>query len=160
MQWWGGQLQGKLVVAGVGNDVHWRRFCEAIDRAHLVEHPDFLTNAHRVANREQLENELGPVFQQQPVSYWEQRLGDAGVPCGRVRALKEVLDNERQADRDMIANIDGDGLIGLGIPVKLSGSPGKIRSRPPKLGEHTEAVFSELGHTKTEFAGWRAAGVV
>lgn len=149
-----------MVVVAVGNEVHWRRFCEAIDRAHLVEHPDFLTNADRVANREQLERELSPVFQQRPVSYWEERLGDAGVPCGRVRAFKEVLDNERQADRDMIVNIGGDGLTGLGIPVKLSASPGKIRSRPPKLGEHTEAVFRALGHTQEEVAAWRAAGVI
>lgn len=148
------------VVVAVGNEVLWRRFCEAIDCTHLVERSDFMTNADRVANRKQLENELCPLFQMQPVSYWEERLGDAGVPCGRVRALKEVLDNERHGDRDMIVNIDRDGQIGLGIPVKLSASPGKIRSRPPKLGEHTEAVFSELGHTEEEFAVWRAAGVV
>jgi crotonobetainyl-CoA:carnitine CoA-transferase CaiB-like acyl-CoA transferase len=148
------------VVVAVGNEVHWHHFCEAIACAHLVERPDFLTNADRVANRGQLENELGSVFKKQTVSYWEQCLGDAGVPCGRVRALKEVLDNERQADRDMIAKIDGDRLLGLGIPVKLSASPGKIRSRPPKLGEHTEAVFGALGHTQEEFVGWRATGVV
>ena len=148
------------VVVAVGNEVHWRRFCEAIGCARLVERSDFLTNADRVANREQLENELGPVFQEQPVSYWEERLGDAGVPCGRVRAFKEVLDNERQADRDMIVKIDGDGLMGLGIPVKLSASPGKIRSRPPRLGEHTEAVISALGHSEEELAAWRSMGVV
>ncbi len=150
---------GSVVVA-VGNAVHWRRFCEAVDCAHLVEHPDFLTNADRVANRERLENELGPVFQKHPVSYWEEGLGDAGVPCGRVRAFKEVIDNERQADGGMIVRIDGDGLLGLGIPVKLSASPGRIRSRPPRLGEHTEAVFSALGHSQEEFAAWRAEGVV
>ena len=149
-----------MVVVAVGNEALWRRFCEAIDRAHLVEHPNFLTNADRVANREQLESELNPAFMEHPVSYWEECLSKAGVPCGRVRAFKEVIDNERQADGGMIVRIDGDGLLGLGIPVKLSASPGRIRSRPPRLGEHTEAVFSALGHSQEEFAAWRAGGVV
>jgi formyl-CoA transferase/CoA:oxalate CoA-transferase len=58
----------------------------------------------------------------------------------------------------MIAEIDGFEV--LGVPIKLSASPGRVRSRPPRLGEHTAAVFAALGHTEEELAAWRAAGII
>jgi len=86
------------------------------------------------------------------------KLGEAGVPCGRVRALHQVLDAERAADREMI--VDVAGFEGLGVPIKLSASPGRVRGNPPRLGEHTEAVLTGLGHTEEDLAVWRSEGVI
>ena len=146
------------IVVGVGNEDIWERFCAALGAEHLRADESFARNADRVAHRERLEEELAPLFLRHPVAYWEERLGAAGVPCGRVRALNEVIDRERGTDREMV--VDVDGLAFLGIPIKLSSSPGRVRGRPPRLGEHTATVLAELGHTEEEVAAWREAGVI
>ena len=146
------------IVVGVGNEAIWERFCVALDAEHLHGHESFARNPDRVANRELLEEELAPIFRNHTASHWEDLFGAAGVPCGRVRALNEVIERERDADREMVVEVDG--LASLGVPVKLSASPGAVRSRPPRLGEHTEAVLVELGHTDEEVAAWRDSGVI
>ncbi len=146
------------IVVGVGNEALWKRFCTAVGADHLLGDESFARNPDRVANREQLEEELAAVFLGHPVAHWEERLGAAGVPCGRVRALNEVIERERHTDREMVVEVDG--LAFLGVPIKLSSSPGRVRGRPPRLGEHTEAVLAELGHTEEEIAAWRDAGVI
>ena len=75
-----------------------------------------------------------------------------------MRVLNEVLERERNTDRGMVVEVDG--LAFLGVPIKLSSSPGRVRGRPPRLGEHTAAVLAELGHTEEEVAAWRDAGVI
>ncbi|MCH7824938.1 MAG: CoA transferase [Acidobacteria bacterium] len=146
------------IVVGVGNEDIWERFCAALGADHLLADESFARNPDRVANRERLEEELAAVFLGHPVAYWEERLGAAGVPCGRVRALNEVIERERHSDREMVVEVDG--LAFLGVPIKLSSSPGRVRGRPPRLGEHTAAVLAELGHTEEEVAAWRDAGVI
>jgi len=48
----------------------------------------------------------------------------------------------------------------LGIPTKLSATPGEIRRMPPVLGEHTEEVLNELGYTKKEIRDLEESGIV
>jgi formyl-CoA transferase/CoA:oxalate CoA-transferase len=146
------------IVVGVANENIWGRFCDALDVRHLRRDPRFARNADRVANRQLLTEVLAPLFRRHPVAYWEGELAAAGVPCGRVRALHDVLDRERDADREMVVSVDG--MEVLGVPVKLSSSPGRVRCRAPRLGEHTEAILLELGHTEEQIAAWHAAGVV
>jgi crotonobetainyl-CoA:carnitine CoA-transferase CaiB-like acyl-CoA transferase len=46
------------------------------------------------------------------------------------------------------------------VPVRLSATPGEIRTRAPTLGEHTDAVLTELGYDAASIAGLRRKGVV
>ncbi len=146
------------VVVGVANARLWQRFCRAIGAPELLDRAEFRSNEQRVENRSRLAEALAPVFAQRTLSEWEGLLAGAGVPCGRVRALHDVLDAESTADRDMIVSVDGNPFVG--VPIKLSASPGRVRSRAPQLGEHTEAVLGAMGHTQEEIAAWRAAGVI
>jgi len=147
-----------VLVVGVANESIWERFCEVLGESDLRTDGRFASNAHRVAHREQLAERLAPLFRRHEMAHWERELGAAGVPCGRVRTLHQVIDQERDADRDMVVSVDGMEM--LGVPVKLSSSPGAIRSRPPSLGQHTEAILGELGHTEEEIAEWRGAGII
>lgn len=147
-----------VVVIGVANEHIWSRFCDAIGARHLVDDERFSSNAERVAHRDELAAALEGVLRARPVAYWEEKLGAASVPCGRVRALDRVLEAERDEARGMVVSVDG--LEVLGVPIKLSASPGAVHRRAPGLGEHTEAVLLELGHTEDEVAAWRAAGVI
>ena len=148
---------GTLVV-GVGNEAIWERFCAAIERPDLQSRTEYVTNADRVAHREALEAELGDLFAARSIADWQLALTQAGVPCGRVRAVSEVLDAEADENRDMIVGCPGSDLPVLGIPVKLSASAGKIRRPPPALGEHTEEVLADLGHDAEETAQWAIRG--
>jgi crotonobetainyl-CoA:carnitine CoA-transferase CaiB-like acyl-CoA transferase len=95
---------------------------------------------------------------------WIDRLNEAGVPCGSVRDLREVFADPQLRARDMVALIEH-STIGplevLGVPVKLSATPGAVRRPPPRLGEHTEAVLGrELGLERDAIARLRGARVI
>ena len=90
-------------------------------------------------------------------------LTKGNVPCGKVRSVKEALELEQTKSREMVIEME-DGLRGkikmLGIPTKLSATPGEIRRMPPILGEHTEEVLNELGYTKKEIGDLEESGIV
>ena len=81
------------------------------------------------------------------------------MPCGSVRDLEEVFADPQLSAREMIASVDH-ATIGalqlLGMPVKLSDTPGAVRSAPPTLGQHTEAVLREdLGLSAAQIGALR-----
>ena len=153
---------GDLVIAG-GNDDIWRRLCGALDLNGISEDPRFRTNKDRVANR----NELRPIFERvlktRSRAEWVERLMNAGVPCGSVREISEVLADPQIAARKMVAEVDhptvGRARV-IGSPLKLSETPASVRTAPPLLGQHTDAVLTELGYDSTAIADLRATGVI
>jgi len=151
---------GDFVLA-VGNDDQWRRFCQV---AHFELDERFATNRLRVVNYTELKPLLDRRLAAEPRSYWIERLTAAGVPCGSVRDLHEVFSDPQVAAREMIAELEHAkaGMLRLiGTPLKFSDTPAAIRTPPPLLGEHTEAVLTgDLGLTSAQVADLRSEGVV
>src|SRR6185295_3213625 len=151
---------GEFVLA-VGNEDLWRRFCEVAD---LDLGERFATNRQRVTQYDAVRPLIAAALRRHPRQYWIERLTAAGVPCGSVRDLQEVFDDPQLAAREMIAALEhpAAGPVKLlGIPVKLSETPGAVRTPPPRLGEHTDAVLqSDLGFDAGAIARLRAAGVI
>ncbi len=146
---------GDFVLA-VGNDDQWRRFCRV---AGLAEDERFATNRQRVTNYDELKPILNAVLAGGTRQSWIERLQAAGVPCGSVRDLQEVFDDPQLAAREMVATVNH-ATIGalnlLGVPVKLSDTPGAVAAAPPTLGQHTDAVLkSTLGMTDGEVQALR-----
>ena len=136
---------GDFVLA-VGNDDQWRRFCAV---AGIDDDPRFATNRERVTRYDELRPILAAVLSRHTREQWIGRLHAAGVPCGSVRDLADVFADPQLSAREMIASVDH-AAIGalrvLGVPVKLSDTPGAVREAPPTLGQHTEAVLrNDLG---------------
>ena len=153
---------GEFVVA-VGNDEMWRRFCEVIEAGALGDDARFLTNRDRVRNYDGLRPLIVERLARRTRDEWVRRLKDAGVPCGSVRDIGEVLQDEHLHERDMIAEVEHAvaGTIRLlGVPVKLSRTPGAVRHAPPTLGQHTGAVLHDLGLSADQIATLRDQGVV
>jgi crotonobetainyl-CoA:carnitine CoA-transferase CaiB-like acyl-CoA transferase len=151
---------GDFVLA-VGNDDQWRRFCRV---AALDEDGRFATNRQRVTNYDELRPILAERLRTRTRASWIQALTAEGVPCGSVRDLAEVFADPQVAAREMIATLEH-AAVGplklLGTPLRLSETPGAIRTPPPLLGEHTERVLTnELGLTREDVAALRAKGVV
>jgi crotonobetainyl-CoA:carnitine CoA-transferase CaiB-like acyl-CoA transferase len=136
---------GVLVLA-VGNDSLWQRFCHAAGLGALARDERFSTNAARVSNYALLRPILARRFAARSLDDWIRTLHDAGIPCGGVRSVAEALRDPQILAREMVATIDHPALgpiKTLGLPVKLSDTPGAIRTHPPRLGEHTARVLRE-----------------
>jgi crotonobetainyl-CoA:carnitine CoA-transferase CaiB-like acyl-CoA transferase len=153
---------GALILA-VGTDAQFRACCIVLGIEGLADDPRFRTNADRVANNEALKACLEERFRRQPRAYWIGRLTGAGVPAGAVRGIDEALGDPQLAHRRMIEYADH-GTLGsipqLGLPIKLSSTPGGIRRAPPTLGQHTESVLTELGRSPEDIAALRDAGAI
>jgi formyl-CoA transferase/CoA:oxalate CoA-transferase len=150
---------GEFVLA-IGTDDQWRRFCEI---AELGQDERFVTNRQRVTAYDELKPVLVNRLRMQPRSYWIERLTAAGVPCGSVRNLQELFADPQMAAREMVAAIDhptAGALQLLGTPIKLSNTPGAVRTSPPTLGQHTRAILAEAGVSEEEVGALRSKGVV
>lgn len=154
---------GVLVLA-VGNDGQWQTFCAMAGLDPLADDKRFATNGARVVNYGALRPELERVIARRTRREWVDRLVPAGVPCAPVRTLNEVFADPQLLARGMVEQVRhpsvGD-LQQLGVPVKLSATPGAICSPPPRLGEQTAAILQHtLGFTPEEIQRLEAAGVV
>ena len=138
-----------LVIVAVGNPRLWSRFCAAVGAEPLEHDPRFATNTARLANRSALNDAIRAVFAGRTVASLLARLTEAGVPCGRVRTIEEVLGDPGLAARQMFLDIaTGDGSVKVpGNPIRLSGAPALASAAPPALGEHTEEVRRSLAGT-------------
>ena len=151
---------GEFVLA-VGNDEQWRRFCAI---AELPADDRFATNRQRVTGYDQLRPFVADRLRTKPRQHWIDKLTAAGVPCGSVRNFQELFDDPQLAAREMLARVEHvtiGQLKTLGVPVKLSDTPGAVRTPPPTLGQHTEAVLSqELGLSADAIATLRTQKVI
>jgi formyl-CoA transferase/CoA:oxalate CoA-transferase len=153
---------GEIVVA-VGNDAIWRRFCPAIGRPELADDPRFRTNKDRLAHYPELRSLLEAVLAARTRADWTGRFQAASVPCGSVRDVAEVLADPHLHAREMIGTLEH-ATLGpvrvMGTPIKLSQTPGALRTPPPTLGQHTAAVLGELGYDQEMIASLKASGAV
>ena len=154
---------GHLMIA-VGNDDLWRQFCEVAGLSDIAADERFATNPRRVGNRETLQPILARVLQTRDRADWIARLRAAGIPCGAVRSVGEMLADPQIQARDMITTVQhpAAGKVRLvACPVKLADSPSRADRPPPTLGEHTDAILTkELGFTEEQVRDLRQRHVV
>jgi formyl-CoA transferase/CoA:oxalate CoA-transferase len=153
---------GEFVIAG-GNDEIWRRLCRVIGRPGLADDPRYCTNKARVTRYGEVRAELESALAERTRAEWVRELTAAGVPCGSVREISEVLADPQLAAREMVAEV-AHATIGtarvISSPVKLSETPPSVRTAPPTLGQHTTAVLHELGYDAAQIDALRSACVV
>lgn len=155
-------MDGDLALA-VGNDALWQTFCRVAELPDLAADSRFETNALRLANYEALKPRLDAVFATRPRAVWAALLLEAGVPCGAVRSVDEVFQDPQTAAREMMLSVPHATLGSVrvtGVPVKLSGTPGSVRTGPPTLGQHTAAVLTELGYDAAAIDALYTSGAV
>jgi crotonobetainyl-CoA:carnitine CoA-transferase CaiB-like acyl-CoA transferase len=154
---------GDFVLA-VGNDALWKKFCDVAGLESIVADPRFATNRARVTAYDELRPLLEDLFRTRPRTAWIDELKAAGIPCGAVRDVGQVLGDPQLAAREMVAELDhavAGAIRVLGVPAKLSATPGQVKTPPPALGQHTDAVLEELlGIDQAERTRLRAAGAI
>ena len=106
-----------------------------------------------MTNVSELVEELESALAARGTDEWIAALVEGGVPCGPIHDYAEVFADEHTQAREMEVSVDHpvEGTISaLGIPVKLSDTPGSVRRPAPLLGQHTEEILREAGFEEEE----------
>jgi crotonobetainyl-CoA:carnitine CoA-transferase CaiB-like acyl-CoA transferase len=158
------QTKTNDLALAVGSDRLWRIFCPIMGLQDLMDDPRFATNAARVQNRVELIAKLQDVFLTKPYEEWEALLLRHGIPVGAINTIAQVVEHPQVQARGMITESDHPvaGRVKIvGVPLKLSETPGSVREPAPLLGQHTDEILhTYLGMTAADIAALRQAGVI
>lgn len=151
------------IMLGAGNDAQWQRFCSVAGLQDWVDHPDFATNALRVANHDKVVALLEPVMKSRTVAQWLECLEQASVPCSPIHTLGQALAHPQVQARAIVAETVHPVLgpvQNIGHPVQFRHQP-RTASRPaPLMGEHTREILGELGYDSRDIAALVQQGAV
>lgn len=134
----------------VGNNRQFVTLCKVLGQPELATDARYTTNALRNQHCDALRSTLVALLADKDCMQISQELVSAGVPCGPVRTIDQVVDDPHTHHRGMIVDIDG--YRGTGSPVKLSRTPATYRTVPPSFAQHTDEVLSELGIDPSDYA--------
>jgi formyl-CoA transferase len=140
------------IFLAVGNNRQFASLCRVIGAESLVEDPRFANNGERNIHRDALKLELEKALAAFECNALADRLIKAGVPCGAVRSIDQVVADPHTIHREMVVDIGA--YRGTGSPIKLSRTPASYRMAPPRFAEHTVDV---LGEIKVDAEAFRAA---
>ena len=148
---------------GGGSPTFWPIICRVLGVPALVDDKRFATPPLRVKNRAALAELLQARFTTAGTAAWLERLEAAGVPAGPILDYGQVFADPHVRHREMAVEVEhpraGRSRV-LGIPVKLSSTPGSIRRPAPTLGQHTDEVLKELGYDAAAVANLKARNIV
>jgi crotonobetainyl-CoA:carnitine CoA-transferase CaiB-like acyl-CoA transferase len=156
---------GKLLTIGCTEPWLWANFCKAIGRPDLerfARKPDQFVraaNAEEAAAREEIE----AIIRTRDRDDWYERLVKADVCVGKVYDVDEMVDDPQINHRQMIVDVQHPthGRVRqFGVAIKLSETPGSVRSAAPLSGEHTDVVLKDLGYGVDDIQALRARKVV
>lgn len=135
------------IFLAVGNDNQFRKYCEIIGKAELAIDKKYATNAQRVANRDELIEQLENSMRQQSLDYWLEHLSAAHVPCGPINSIDRVFSNAQVQHRNMqfnMAHPTAGEVPQVANPVKFSETPIEYKGAPPVLGQHTDEILAKI----------------
>jgi formyl-CoA transferase/CoA:oxalate CoA-transferase len=138
------------VNIGVTNPKQWKAFCRALGLERLADDPRFRTMKDRTANYSELRPEITRLLKTMTRAEAIARMAAANVPAGPVNTVGEILEDPQIQAREMVQELihpEYGPLRLLGIPIKLSDTPGSLDTAPPRFGEHNAAILSELGYS-------------
>jgi crotonobetainyl-CoA:carnitine CoA-transferase CaiB-like acyl-CoA transferase len=138
---------GFLFIAAL-NDNLYRRLCACLELPHLATHPDYLTNADRVAHRDALSEEIGARMLLRSAGEWEKLLRDAGLPCSRVNTVDQVLDDPQVRALGLMRPWHHPTIPDFTLidhPISYNGTRSFQQLPPPGLGEHSTSILTEVG---------------
>ena len=127
----------------VGNDRQFARLCELLGAPEIAADAHYADNSRRRANSPALKVELERLLAEHDGEFLARRLIAAGVPCGPVLGVDELLAHPHVRHREMLVEIGE--YRGAGSPIKLDRTPASYRLPPPRFGQHTDEELARHG---------------
>ena len=137
---------GYITVGGSQQNL-WKRLLVVLGLPDLEDDARFKTNADRVKHNDILVGIIEKVLVGKPKAHWLAEMEKAGIPAGPVLAYDEVFTDPHVLARDMWVATEhskAGKFNTIGVPVKLSETPGAVRTAAPALGQHNGEVLAAL----------------
>jgi crotonobetainyl-CoA:carnitine CoA-transferase CaiB-like acyl-CoA transferase len=143
--------------------VMWKRFCKAIDREDLIDHPDYTTPKDRRNNRDALNALIAEITAKMTGSALIDRLNEGGIPCGPIYTIDQTFADPQVRHLGIAQRVESPALGPIelvGQPFMLSRTPSRLVSAAPEYGEHTDEILAELGYGEDEIAAFRKSATI
>ena len=143
---------GMHISLGVVQPAQYDKLCRRLGRADLIEDERFSTPDLQRANAEALREILEVEFKARSGAEWEALLSADGIPCGLVRDIPSVFELEHLKERELLFSVEVPGLPDreqvqvLGAGFKFAHDGPEVHTPPPRHGEHTAEILTELGY--------------
>jgi crotonobetainyl-CoA:carnitine CoA-transferase CaiB-like acyl-CoA transferase len=128
--------------------------CRIVGEPGLAADPRFADRHARLQHRAELKRRLEAALQARSAHEWTGLLNDAGVPAGPVHTVPQALAQPQIRARELVATF-GDA-PGVGPGFRIDGERPRVDSPPPALGEHTDAILTELGYDAAQIDALKA----
>jgi crotonobetainyl-CoA:carnitine CoA-transferase CaiB-like acyl-CoA transferase len=154
---------GHYLIINATTQRVFERLCEAIGQPDLPKDPRFTPRPNLHRNHEAIHEVLREWVQTVTLHDCQRILDEYGVPASKVYSTADIVADPHFAARDQVLHVDSvewGSLLQPGIVPRLTETPGSVRHRAPKLGEHNDEIFAALGLTAEEMAAYRAQGVI
>jgi crotonobetainyl-CoA:carnitine CoA-transferase CaiB-like acyl-CoA transferase len=148
---------GRFLSIGAVENRFWKRLCDHLDV------PQYATLQYDDSRRREILDFMRSTFKKKTLDEWNTELADLEICWGRVQTFSEVLDDPLFREREMILELQGkagEKQTAIGVPVKLSDTPGSVRSAAVDFGESTTAVLKELGYTQDQITEFTKKDVI
>ena len=154
-----------LLNIAANEERQWQSLISHLGCEHLAEDARFETRNDRKANRAELTGELEIWLAGKSAKQWESELTSLGVPVGIVMSVPAILENEHTNHRGLLADFDDVTGIDRDISIvrtgfQTNGTPMKVSSPPPTLGQHNEDLLRELGYDDDAIDMFQTKGVI
>ena len=150
------------LIAGNGDSIY-RRLMEKIDRMDLANDPELAQNDGRVRHVARIDAAISTWTAERSLDDVLAALKEANIPSGKIYDASDIAaDPHYQAREMLLASTldDGTSVTLPGIVPKLVATPGRVQSRAPTLGQHTDSVLEGLGIDASTRESWRSRGLI
>ena len=148
---------GRYLSIGAVENRFWKQLCDYFHK------PDYISAQYDEEKRVEIIQFLREQFLSKTLTEWEHELGELEICYAKVQTMQEVLEDSLFREREMVFEYtDKQGLekFSFGIPVKLSDTPGSVRSLPDEFGESTRDILMEIGYPEEQVDSFFRDGIV
>ena len=153
---------GWLTIGGA-NQANWERLVAVLGARQLLEDARFASNAERMKNLGALTAALESHIEKWRMHELLAALDKAGVPCGPINSIADMAADPHTRAREMVVELEhprAGRTRALGLPIKLSATPGAVTRPAPTFGQHTREVLGEFGFSAREIEALYAANAL
>lgn len=159
------QCSDAPINIAANTDEQWQLLAGHLERADLLDSPEFATREDRKLNRHRLRAELETVLTTRPAEIWAEELAAIGVPAGAVMGVPAILAHPQITGRDFIGRFDAVPGVGRAVDLvrlgaMIDGARPSVTTPPPALGQHSDDILQGLGYDLAAIQTLRAEGVI